>query len=160
MSLIQEVFDKYGISERQEPCTDKTDTRASVSSVSESPKNFEINNALVVSEEKFARKLMDRGIDELRELAGDDWEELTENRGMMIVFASNVARRQIRDSGAIPDTYTATTDCKRCGLVPIHAGCPPIVDKCPWCVCGQAPPNGMNQLITTKSPIQGRNIEH
>jgi hypothetical protein len=41
--------------------------------------------------------------------------------------------QEMRKQGVIPEHYTSTTTCKRCGLVPIWDGCPPKVQDCPWC---------------------------
>ena len=38
-----------------------------------------------------------------------------------------------REAGRTPPSYTATTHCRGCGLVPIFAGAPARVDACPWC---------------------------
>lgn len=40
---------------------------------------------------------------------------------------------KMREQGYVPDHYTALTTCKRCGRVPIWAGCPPQILGCPWC---------------------------
>ena len=47
-------------------------------------------------------------------------------------FASDTAAQIQR--GEIPDHYTATTDCRSCGTVPIFPGLPLKVDGCPWCL--------------------------
>ena len=41
--------------------------------------------------------------------------------------------QEMRNQGAVPNHYTATTECKHCGSVPIWEGCPPEVLGCPWC---------------------------
>lgn len=42
--------------------------------------------------------------------------------------------QDMRSRGIVPDHYSATTECKRCGPVPIFEGCPPEVNGCPWCL--------------------------
>ena len=72
--------------------------------------------------------------DELRAAAGDDWAELSKDPAQLIAFASLEATRQIRESGAIPDSYVAMSLCDGCQRdVPIFVGCPPIISGCPWC---------------------------
>ena len=41
--------------------------------------------------------------------------------------------QEMRSRGIVPDHYSATTKCRRCGPVPIFEGCPPEVGGCPWC---------------------------
>ena len=79
--------------------------------------------------------------DELREADGDDWAELSQVPAQLIAFASLEATRQIRESGAIPDSYIAITTCAGCkSQVPIFAGCPPEVGSCVWCINGLVAP--------------------
>ena len=40
----------------------------------------------------------------------------------------------MREQGAAPPHYTAVTECKHCGPVPIWEGCSPHVLGCPWCL--------------------------
>ncbi len=69
----------------------------------------------------------------------DDWSELLKNRNAELteeelpVAIAMVAITDMRLRGIIPDHYTATTECKHCGPVPIWEGCPPEVEGCPWC---------------------------
>lgn len=72
--------------------------------------------------------------DALHREAGDDWEEVSNDPAKLIAFADLLATSRIRESGGIPDTYTAITECKHCGTVPIWEGCPPKVNGCPWCL--------------------------
>ena len=48
-------------------------------------------------------------------------------------FADLVAITKMRQQGQIPAHYTATTECRRCGVVPIFEGVSYKVDGCPWC---------------------------
>ena len=41
--------------------------------------------------------------------------------------------QDMRSRGIAPDHYTATTNCRHCGPVPIWDGCPTEVLGCPWC---------------------------
>lgn len=41
--------------------------------------------------------------------------------------------QHMRSRGIVPHHYTAKTQCKHCGPVPIWDGCPPQVTGCPWC---------------------------
>ncbi len=48
-------------------------------------------------------------------------------------MAHALQTRRMRERGAVPPHYTATTTCKRCGPVHIFPGVPDRVDGCPWC---------------------------
>ena len=45
-----------------------------------------------------------------------------------------LAIMRMRERGEVPDHYTATTTCTRCGPVPIFPGVPDKVQGCPWCL--------------------------
>ncbi len=70
---------------------------------------------------------------------GSEWSELLENKNGELteqeipVAEAMVAIIQMRQKGIVPEHYTATTDCRHCGLVPIFEGLPATVDGCPWC---------------------------
>ncbi len=86
--------------------------------------------------------------DQLQREAGDDWAEVSGDPAKLIAFADLLATSRIRESGGIPDTYTAITECEHCGTVPIWEGCLPQVDGCPWCLnrhMGLPMPNTANQ---------------
>ena len=89
---------------------------------------------------KWSKKLQ-KFPDELKAAAGDDWAELSKDPAQLIAFAGLDATRQIRESGAIPDSYIAITKCAGCkNQVPIFAGCPPEVQSCVWCINGLVAP--------------------
>ena len=88
-------------------------------------------------------------ISELRELAGDDWEELHENLDTLDSFAHAVATRRMRESGQRPTHYTQRSECAGCGLVWLWEGAPEYVQGCPWCfnrVKGVAVPKPRKQM--------------
>lgn len=68
-----------------------------------------------------------------------EWSNVLDNRSgelsksQLSVAGGMVAIIEMREKGRAPDHYTARTECKHCGPVPIFAGCPPEVDGCPWC---------------------------
>ena len=98
-------------------------------------------DSTVQSVDLLAKKLLRESRDELQRIAEDDWQEVSADPARLIAFASLEATRQIRASGSIPDTYTATTFCNGCRAeVPIFPGVPDKVNACPWCMCGQTPP--------------------
>ena len=70
---------------------------------------------------------------ELRKKAGNDWQEIANDPDKLKSFTELIVIVEMREMGICPDHYTARTDCKRCGKVPIWSGCPPQVDGCPWC---------------------------
>ena len=82
-----------------------------------------------VSEAKESRSTQS----ELQERAGPDWEEISADPEQLKAFAELVMIEDMRHRGIVPDHYTATTNCKHCGPVPIFEGCWPESDACPWC---------------------------
>ena len=48
-------------------------------------------------------------------------------------FVYGVGSEELRSSGIAPPHFTATTNCRGCGPVPIFEGSPQEVDICPWC---------------------------
>ena len=116
MSLLQEVIEQYGDFENAEPPTDKTDK------TSKKPKALTDKTAKTGSVS-----------------SGSEWSELLENKngelteGEIPVAADMVAITEMREKGIVPDHYTATTNCKHCGPVPIFEGNWPESDGCPWC---------------------------
>ena len=72
-------------------------------------------------------------LEKIREKAGDDWIEVSNDPVQLNAFADWLAISEMREQGIVPDHYTATTECKRCGPVPIFEGCPPEFCGCPWC---------------------------
>ncbi len=80
-------------------------------------------------------------IGEISELSPDsgEWSELLENKNGELAedeiptAKDMVMITEMRERGEVPDHYTATTKCRRCGPVPIFEGVPTAVDGCPWC---------------------------
>ena len=72
-------------------------------------------------------------LDKIREKAGDDWMKVSNDPAQLKAFADLVVVSEMREQGIVPDHYTNSTKCKRCGPVPIFPGCPPQVIGCPWC---------------------------
>lgn len=116
MSLLQEVIEKYGDSEKPKPPADKTDKTP-----------------------KWSKALTDKTAKTSSVSFGSEWSELLENKHyemeelQLPVAAALVAIVEMREKGITPPHYTSQTDCKRCGPVPIFEGCPPEVEGCPWC---------------------------
>ena len=94
----------------------------------------------LVSVDKRSRELRESP-NVLREAAQDDWDELSNDPAQLVAFADSLAIVQIRQSGGVPDTYTAMTNCRKCGDVPVYEGLPRAIEQCPWCMNGlTAPP--------------------
>ena len=70
---------------------------------------------------------------ELQERAEQDWEEISKSPEQLKALAELIMIEDMRHRGIVPDHYTATTNCKHCGPVPIFEGCDPQLDACPWC---------------------------
>ena len=118
MSLLQEVIQQYGdlSSEKPKVPTDKT------AKTSNRPKALTDKTAKTGSVS-----------------FGSEWSELLENKNgnlteqEMPVAEEMVVITEMRHRGLVPDHYTATTNCKHCGPVPIFEGNWPESDGCPWC---------------------------
>ena len=96
---------------------------------------------VVHSVDTLSKELRDHS-DALQREAEYDWDEVSNDPAQLVAFADSLAIVQVRESGCVPDTYTAVTNCQTCaGTVPIWQGCPPQVRECPWCMCGQTPPS-------------------
>ena len=74
-----------------------------------------------------------RSLRELQERADQDWLEISTDPAKLKAFAELVMIEDMRHRGIVPDHYTATTNCKHCGPVPIFEGNWPESDGCPWC---------------------------
>ena len=72
-------------------------------------------------------------LDKIREKAGDDWMEVSKDPAQLKAFGDWVAVSDMRERGIVPDHYSATTECKRCGPVPIFEGLLNKILGCPWC---------------------------
>jgi len=78
--------------------------------------------------------------DELRCEAEDDWGWVSADDATLIGFADSLAIVQIREQGRIPDNYTATAICRKCGPVPFYESSFLNLEACVWCMNGQTPP--------------------
>ncbi len=74
-----------------------------------------------------------RSLEEIKRKAGADWDEIANDPAQLKAFAELLMIGEMREKGVVPDHYTATTNCKHCGPVPIFEGCWPESDGCPWC---------------------------
>ncbi len=148
MSLLQEVIEQYcqpeASSETPKPLSDKSAKRGSGTYGTESPGHSHISKSPgaqtdptgVVSIDQWSKRLRESP-DELRRAYADDWEEVSAN---IIGFADALAVNQIRESGAIPSSYTSETFCRKCNCcVPFYEGVPEI-GSCSWCRQGQTSP--------------------
>ena len=116
MSLLQEVIEQYGDSEKHKAPTDKT-----------------------AKTSKKSKGLTDKIAKTPFVSFGSEWSELLENKNGELteqeipVAREMVAIIEMREKGIVPDHYTAETECRHCGAVPIFEDCPPQVNGCPWC---------------------------
>lgn len=74
-----------------------------------------------------------RSLIEIRTAAGGDWREISGDTERLRAFIDLLTITAMRERGQVPAHYTATTNCRRCGVVPIFPGLPAAVDGCPWC---------------------------
>jgi len=96
-----------------------------------SPKKALSSN--LVSRIKKEKPAVIRSLQEIKRKAGPDWYEIAYDPAQLKTLTELLMIGEMRERGIIPDHYTATTECKRCGPVPIFEGCPPIISGCPWC---------------------------
>ncbi len=138
MSLLQEVIEQYGDFENAKTPTNKT-ARTS----------------------KRSKALTDKTDKRGSVSSGSEWSELLENKNgelteqEMPVAEEMVVITEMRQKGIVPDHYTATTNCKHCGPVPIFEGCWPESDACPWCF------NRLRGLpMPNKHDLDTKRLEH
>ena len=117
MNILEQVIEEYSISGIPKPPTDKTDKRASVSSVSDRSGGLKTQIAV------------DDAV--LRAALGDDWD--VNDLAQLKAYYRLQMITEMRERGIVPDHYIAKTVCKHCGPVPIFQGSPSKVDGCPWC---------------------------
>ena len=78
----------------------------------------------LISKIKKQKPLLLVSLDKIREKAGDDWAEVSNDPEQLKAFADMLAIEEMRQQGVVPYHYTATAECKHCGPVPIWEGCP------------------------------------
>ena len=84
----------------------------------------------------------------LRAVVEEDWDEISADKDQLEAARYSLRTIQQVAAGQVPESYTATTNCERCGPVPIWDGCPPEVLGCPWCfnrIQGLSMPNVKGQ---------------
>lgn len=74
-----------------------------------------------------------QSLEAIQRMTGPGWPEIANDPSQLKLFTELLMIVEMREEGSCPDHYTATTECKHCGLVPIWPGCPPQVNGCPWC---------------------------
>ena len=133
---LSEITESQSLTESE--VKDDSPTQCERSELSElSPDRRE---SALVSVDEWSRELRESS-DELRRAAGDDWSAVRTDPAGLVAFADLLAIVQIRESGGVPDTYTAITNCQTCAsIVPIFEGCPPKVGACVWCMSGLTAP--------------------
>ena len=87
----------------------------------------------LASKLKREKPVLIRALQEIKQRAGADWDEIANDPVQLSAFAELLMIVEMRQKGICPDHYTNTTECKHCGTVPIWEGCMPQVDGCPWC---------------------------
>jgi len=90
-------------------------------------------NPALVSRAKAEKPALLDSLAWIREMAGSDWIDVSNDPKQLRAFADLLAIEDMRHRGIAPDHYTTTTECKHCGGVPIWEGCAPNVLGCPWC---------------------------
>ena len=80
------------------------------------------------------RELSEISPAELREAAGDDWDEISNDPAQLETFTLWVTEAKQIEKGVVPDRFTQATDCKFCGPVFVCEGYPQPANNCPWCM--------------------------
>ena len=88
----------------------------------------------LVSMVKKEKSALIRQLEEIKEKAGPDWQEIANDPTLLKTFTELLMIGEMRENGIAPDHYTAVTECMRCGPVPIFEGLPDKVEGCPWCM--------------------------
>ena len=88
-----------------------------------------------------------RELEKVRKEAGEDWDEIAADPKQLKAFTELLMISEMRSQGIAPDHYTAVTECRYCGPVPVWPSCPPQVLGCPWC---------MNRLKSLPVPTGGQ----
>ena len=71
--------------------------------------------------------------DELKAIAGDDWDLVDDDPALLAAFSGAVADRRQRERGQRPPGWTHRVTCAGCGPVHLWSGSPLAVLACPWC---------------------------
>ena len=80
------------------------------------------------------RELSEISPGKLKNLAGDDWEEISNDAAQLETFTRWVVQAKQMARGIVPAAFTQTTDCKFCGPVFVCEGYPQPANNCPWCM--------------------------
>ena len=72
-------------------------------------------------------------IEELQEVAGEDWPIVRDDPAVLESLAYSVANRRLRERGERPPHWTTSCICAGCGPVFLWPGSPERVLECPWC---------------------------
>ncbi len=73
-------------------------------------------------------------LERARKDLGSEWDEIANDPQRLKTYYELLMIEDMRSKGIAPDHYTATTECIRCGPVPIFEGLPEKVQGCPWCL--------------------------
>ena len=102
------------------------------------------SNVVVSPEKALTPELVERikrekpalilSLERVRKDTGSRWEEIANDPQQLKTYIELLMIGDMRSKGIAPDHYTATTECIRCGPVPIFEGLPEKVDGCSWCM--------------------------
>ena len=83
--------------------------------------------------EKYAQPDTTASDQGLREILGDDWDEVSSDPAQLAAARFMVATAKQIEAGQIPEHFTNVTNCHFCGPVYVYPGFPPEAQSCPWC---------------------------
>ncbi len=80
------------------------------------------------------RELSEISPSELKNLAGDDWDEISNDPAQIEAMKHMVRTAKQIEAGQVPEHFTNVTNCRFCGPVYVYPGFPPETQSCPWCL--------------------------
>ena len=79
------------------------------------------------------RELSEISPGELKNLAGDDWDEISNDPAQLEAMKHMVRTAKQIEAGQVPEHFTNVTNCHFCGPVYVYPGFPLETQNCPWC---------------------------
>jgi len=87
----------------------------------------------LISKVRRSKPALIESLSDIRAMAGTDWQEIADDPAQLQAFVESADIVLMRQQGRVPEHYTVTTVCRRCGTVPVFEGAPAEVLGCPWC---------------------------
>ena len=85
-------------------------------------------------------------LDNLKEKADDDWDDIKDNQETLMAFAHALRTVSEIQQGTVPNFYSKISHCSNCGDIPLWSCAPNQVKGCPWCLSSKKPIVKNNKL--------------